>query len=131
LQCFFETLSQRFNAQNLGKIEKIHGARVTRDRKKHALYLDQEQYLTTVLDRFEIRAEKHTFKKIPTADYESLCSAYEEDEPINASEYQQGIGSLLYAMVFTCPDIALVLGKLSQFMSDPANHYGHALKNRL
>jgi hypothetical protein len=34
-------------------------------------------------------------------------------------------------MVFTRPDIAFVLGKLSQFMSDPEKHHGHALKNLL
>jgi hypothetical protein len=34
-------------------------------------------------------------------------------------------------MGFTRPDIAFALGKLSQFMSDPAKHYGHALKNLL
>jgi hypothetical protein len=28
LQCFFETVSARFNAKNLGEIEKIPGARV-------------------------------------------------------------------------------------------------------
>jgi hypothetical protein len=44
------------------------------------------------------------------------------------TEYQQGIGSLMYAMIFTRPDIAFVLGKLSQFMSEPVEHHGHALK---
>ena len=34
----------------------------------------------------------------------------------------------MYAMIFTRPDIAFVLGKLSQYMSDPAEHHGHALK---
>jgi hypothetical protein len=34
-------------------------------------------------------------------------------------------------MVFICPDIAFVLGKLSQFMSDPVKYHGHALKNVL
>ncbi|KAI0999755.1 hypothetical protein K3495_g8447 [Podosphaera aphanis] len=32
-------------------------------------------------------------------------------------------------MIFTRPDIAFIVGKLSQFMSDPAKYYGHALKN--
>ena len=35
----------------------------------------------------------------------------------------------MFAMVLTRPDIAFVLGKLSQYMSDPAEHHGHALKN--
>jgi hypothetical protein len=73
--------------------------------------IDQEQYLTTVLDRFGITAEKHKAKKIPTADCESLRPADDKDERINVSEFKQGIGSLLYAMVFTRPDIAFVLGK--------------------
>jgi hypothetical protein len=72
LQYFFKTLSARPNTKNLGEIEKILGARVTQDRKNCALYLDQEQYLTTVLDRFRITVEKHKSKKIPTANYESL-----------------------------------------------------------
>ncbi|KAI0999419.1 hypothetical protein K3495_g8778 [Podosphaera aphanis] len=35
----------------------------------------------------------------------------------------------MYAVIFTRPDIAFVLGKLSQFMSDPAEHHGQASKN--
>jgi hypothetical protein len=34
-------------------------------------------------------------------------------------------------MIFTCPVITFVLGKLSQFMSDPPKYHGHALKNLL
>jgi hypothetical protein len=131
LQRFFETLPSRLNAKDLWEIEKILGARITRDRKYQTLYIYQEQYLMTVLDRFEITAKKHKSKKISTADYESSRPADRKDERINVSEYQQEIGSLLYAMVFTCPDIAFVLGNLSQFMSDPAKHYGYTLKNLL
>jgi hypothetical protein len=87
LQCFFETLSARFNARNLREIEKILGTRVTRDRKNRTLYLDQEQYLTTVLNRFGITPEKHTSKKIPTADYKSLRPPDKKNERINVSEY--------------------------------------------
>jgi hypothetical protein len=72
MQQFFDTLSRRFNAKNLGEIEKILGARVTRDRRSRTLYLDQEKYLTTVLKRFVIIAEKHKSKKIPIADYEFI-----------------------------------------------------------
>jgi hypothetical protein len=34
-------------------------------------------------------------------------------------------------MVFTYPNIEFVLGKLSQFISDPAKHHGYALKKLL
>ena len=38
------------------------------------------------------------------------------------------IGSLMFAMVYTRPDIAFALGRLSQFMQELAEHHGRALK---
>jgi hypothetical protein len=80
LQHFFETLSPRFNAKNLEEIEKNLDASVICDRKNQTLYLDQEQYLTTVLNRFRIIVEKNQSKKILTADYELLRPADEKDK---------------------------------------------------
>lgn len=125
---FYGLLSQRFHAKNLGETEKILGIRVIRDRPNRTIYLDQEQYITEVLARFGITNKTHKEKKIPAADYESLRPASDNDTRINITEYQQVIGSLMFAMVTTRPDIAFVLGKLSQYMSDPAEHHGHALK---
>jgi hypothetical protein len=85
----------------------------------------------TVRDRFGIIAEKHEAKKIFNTDYESLHSADEKNKQINVSEYQQRIGSLFYAIVFTRPDIAFVVSKLSQFMRDSTKYHGLALKNLL
>ncbi|KAI1006420.1 hypothetical protein K3495_g1801 [Podosphaera aphanis] len=129
LDWFFRNLSGRFNAKNLGEIKKVLGVRVTRDRKNKTIYLDQEQYITGVLDRFGITEAQHKKKIIPVADYEMLRPAKEEDIRIDITEYQQAIGSLMYAMILTRPDIAFVLGKLSQYMSDPARHHGSSLKN--
>ncbi|KAI0993914.1 hypothetical protein K3495_g14270, partial [Podosphaera aphanis] len=128
LNWFFEKHSSRFNAKNLGEIEKILGMRVTRDRKSRTIFLDQEQYLRSVLEKFGMTASKFKAKRIPAADYESLRPASDKDKRINITEYQQGIGSLMFAMVLTRPDIAFILGKLSQYMSDPVEHHGHALK---
>ncbi|KAI1001412.1 hypothetical protein K3495_g6791 [Podosphaera aphanis] len=125
---FFNKLSSRFNAKNLGESEKILGIKVTRNRANRTIFLDQEQYLRAMPERFGMTASKFKLKKILAADYEALRPANAEDRRIDTSEYQQEIGSLMSAMVLTRPDIAIVLGKLSQFMSDPAEHHGHALK---
>jgi len=37
----------------------------------------------------------------------------------------------MYAMIFIRPDIAFTLGKLSQFISDPAKYHSYALKSLL
>ncbi len=131
LDWFYSKLSARFNAKNLGEINKILGARITRDRKNRTLEIDQEEYIKSVLDKFGIAHEAHKRKAVPSVGYENLRLATDRDERINVTEYQQGIGSVMYAMIFTRPDIAFIVGKLSQFMSDPAKHHGHVLKSLL
>ena len=126
---FGSKLSERFNTKNLGGISKVLGIRVTRDRKNKTIYLDQEQYLESVLNRFGITTEKHKAKEIPLADYSQLRPAERDDKRVDITLYQQIIGCLMYAMVHTRPDIAFALGKLSQHLKDPAEHHMTAVKN--
>ena len=129
LAWFDKTLSARFNSKNLGEIGKILGVRVTRDKVNKAIYLDQQQYLERVLDKYGITSAKYKPKKIPAADYEHLKPATPKDAGIDPTEYSQVVGSLMYAMIFTRPDIAFVLGRLAQYMTNPAEIHGTALKN--
>jgi hypothetical protein len=126
---FGKTLHKRFNSKDLGGVSKVLGIRITRDRRNKAIYLDQEQYLDSVLKRFGITQGKHKKKCIPLADYSQLRPTQPDDERTDITEYQQIIGSLMYAMVHTRPDIAFTLGKLSQHMKDPADFHMEAVKN--
>lgn len=101
LEWFFDTLLGQFNANNLGEVSKILGVQATRDKKKRAIYLEQEQYISGVLDQFGITNEKRKPEAIPVADREHLQPSTKEDEQINSSEYLQAIGSLMYAMILT------------------------------
>jgi hypothetical protein len=76
-------------------------------------------------------SKKHKDRKIPSANYTLFRPTTDNDTRINMTEYQQGIGSLMFAIVLTRPDIAFTLRKLSQYISDLAEHHGHALKNLL
>ena len=76
---FYKKLSQRFNTKNLGEIFKILGVRVTRDRGSRAIYLNQEQYLTTVLNKFGITQEKHSKRKTPAPNYKAFQPATDKD----------------------------------------------------
>lgn len=128
---FKAKISSRFRAKDLGEIEKILGMRITRNRKKRTLWIDQEQYLNGVLTKFGIEHGKHKPRAVPISGYDLLRPANSKDERIDIPQYQQIIGSLLYATTHTRPDISFALGKLSQYMSDPAKHHGHALKGLL
>jgi hypothetical protein len=129
IEWFYDQLSSRFNTKNLREISKILGIRIIRDRKSCTLTIDQEEYLDAILNKFRITHMQYHPKKIPVADYNCLRSTNHDDELINVNSYQQAIGSTIHLMVYTRPDIAFVLGRLSQYMAKPAKHHSIALKN--
>ena len=61
----------------------------------------------------------------------ALRPAGPEDTYVNPKEYQHVIGKLTYAIIHTRPDIAFPMGRLSQYLSDPAEHHRQALKELL
>lgn len=128
---FKNQVAQRFKTKDLGEIEKVLGIRVARNRQEHTLCLDQERYLDETLTKYGIPCGKHHTRSIPMANYNALRPASKDDRRVDITEYQSAVGSLMYAMVHTRPDISFALGKLSQYMTDPAEHHRQALKTLL
>src|SRR5260370_11980260 len=53
---------------------------------------------------------------------------YTNPEPnVNVCEYQSHIGSVMYAMLGTCPDIGFTITKLSQYLSNPGEEHWTAI----
>ena len=131
LDWFYSQLSARFNAKDLGEIRKILGVRITRNRQNRELFIDQEQYLRAVLDRLGFTDAPHRRKDTPLNGYDCLRSAKPEDRRLDVTDYQQAISSTMYGMVFTRPDIAFAIGKLSQYLKEPVECHGTGLKGLL
>jgi hypothetical protein len=93
--------------------------------------MDQEEHLQVdaMLNKFGITHWQYYPKKIPVADYNCLRPAIDNDELININEYPQAIGSTIHPLVYTRPDIAVALGRLSQYTAKPPKHHGIALNN--
>jgi hypothetical protein len=104
-------------------VSKLLGIRITQNQKTREIYLDQENYLTKVLNKFGISSAKYRKRGVLMRDYESLRPTEPEDDRHDAKEYQQAIGGLMYAMVHTRPNIAFALEKLSQHMKDPTKKH--------
>jgi hypothetical protein len=132
LTWFFDKFRQRFNTKDLGEISKILGMRITRNRRTRELFIDQEEYLQKILPRLGLPLESSsTVKPRPTpvsGKYEKLEAARNEEERADRTEYQRAIGSIMYAMVYSRPDIAFHIGQLSQQLRDPAKKHESAVK---
>jgi len=51
----------------------------------------------------------------------------QSNHDVNICEYQSHIGSVMYAMLGTCPDISFTITKLSQYLSNPGEEHWTAI----
>ena len=59
---------------------------------------------------------------------EQCPKTQEEEEDMSRVPYASAVGSLMYAMVCTRPDIAHAVGELSRFMSKPGKEHWTTVK---
>lgn len=128
---FKNVISKAFKIKDLGEMKKILGVQVTRDRRHRTLRLDQSHYLRETLRSLGIEQDKSRPSMLPMNGYDALRPAGPEDKRIDPKEYQHTVGKLMHLAVLTRPDLAFPIGQLSQYLSDPAEHHGQALKGLL
>jgi len=113
-----------WECRDMGKTEEFLGMRILRS--KGTIALEQRDYLKKVLGRFNMTNAKSVPTPLPSG-YLPLASIGPVDEQLR-TRYQQVIGSLLYLMLGTRPDIAYAVTRMSQFAANPTqDHLNKAL----
>jgi Reverse transcriptase (RNA-dependent DNA polymerase) len=114
----------KWECRDLGEVKEFLHMRV--QRQGLDITIDQVDYLKKVLERFQMTNAKATQTPLP-----SNWDPKENKGKATAAEitrYQSIIGSLLYLMIGTCPDISYAVTHLSQFTTNPSeDHYKAAL----
>lgn len=126
-----EDLSKSFDMKDLGPAKQILGMEIARDRKAGKLWLSQEKYIERVLERFNMKNAKQV--NTPLAAHFKLskrcCPTTEkEKESMSHIPYSSAVGSLMYAMVCTRPDIAHAVGLVSRYLANPSKVHWEAVK---
>ena len=94
--------------------------------KNGKIYLNQTAYLQKVIECFNLQNAKPAPTPLPKG-YQPSPAKKNASATLH-SKYQQVIGSLLYIMLGTQPDIAFAVTKLLQFASNPTKkHLGKVL----
>ncbi|KAG7553078.1 Zinc finger CCHC-type superfamily [Arabidopsis thaliana x Arabidopsis arenosa] len=124
-------LGKSFAMKDLGPAKQILGMRIVRDRGEKLIYLSQERYIEKVLQRFHMDNSKVV--STPLATHFRLNSQQSpktklEKEDMARVSYASAVGSLMYAMVCTRPDIAHAVGTVSRFLSNPGREHWNAVK---
>jgi hypothetical protein len=108
-------LKTEFEVKDLGVLHWLLGIKI--DFTDQAITLSQETYIDKVLDRFGMKDCNPV--STPLDANVQLRAGLPEQRINDISLYQQIIGSLMYAVTGTRPDLAYAVTHLSQFNSSP------------
>ena len=119
-------LSKSFAMKDLGSIKQILCMKISCDRNNRKLWLSQESYIEKILERFNMRKAKAVCS--PLASHLKLSSKQyptsEKDmKEMKKVPYASIVGSLMYAMVCTRPDIAHTIRVVSRFLTNPGKEH--------
>ncbi|KAG8473470.1 hypothetical protein CXB51_035763 [Gossypium anomalum] len=119
-------LSKEFEMKDLGPAKKILGMEILRDRKSSKLYLSQKGYIEKVLCRFNMQSAKPVSTPL-TAHFRllSALSPQSDDkiEYMSHIPYSSAVGSLMYAMVCSRPDLSYAVSAISRYMTVPGKEH--------
>jgi transposase InsO family protein len=125
LKLFKQQLTSEFDMEDLGEASFVLGIEIVRDRSIRTLTIKQGAYTRALVQRHgmeDCNAVAHPM--IEGAKLERFDGQATESE---IRLYQAMIGGIMWAAVFTRPDIAFAAARLSQYASNPSKQHKQAV----
>ena len=129
-----QALSNKFSMKDLGEVHYFLGIQVIRNQKDTAIWLTQRSYIEQILKQYNLDQSKAVATPSQVGDKLSKLQEPQtqtEHEELSAIPYGNAVGSLIYAMLGTRPDIAAAVGVCSKFMANPGLQHWKAVKRIL
>jgi hypothetical protein len=124
-------LSHEFDMKDLGPVKKILVMEIQRDRRAGTLFLSQKSYIEKVPEKYNLSNCK--IVATPFASHFKLSSMQypiteNEKEHMSHVLYSNVVGNLMYAMIYTRPDLAHAVSVVSRFMHNPGKEHWDAVQ---
>ena len=124
---FKDALMRKYAMREIGDMQWFLGIRIIRDRNTRRLWLCQDSYIDKIVKRYGLET-----RKLPETPLSEALSKNEDiATPSQIFEYQQKVGSLLYAAIMTRPDVAFTAAKLSEFVQNPSRQHIEAVNRAI
>ena len=121
-----DSLKRKFRMKDFGCIAWFLG--IEFEHGDGMISMSQKKYLEKVLEKFGMQNCKPKYSPCDV-NVNKFCS--ESAEPVDSKLYREMIGSLIYVMTATRPDLCYIVSKLSQYMSNPTVNHLIAVKHVL
>ncbi|GJT60323.1 retrotransposon protein, putative, ty1-copia subclass [Tanacetum coccineum] len=134
LQSVKDYLGKRFAMKDLGEATFILGIKIYRDRSKRLIRLGQNAYMDKILKRYKMDNSKRGH--IPMQERLDLNKSQGAQTPKEVNRmknvpYASAVGSIMYAVRCTRPDVAFAQNMTSRFQQNPGEPHWTAVKNIL
>lgn len=124
---FKEKISNAIKIKDLGPASLILSTRVRRE-SDGTVKIDQQKYIESVLEEFEMEARYGHPAPLSTEKREPWS---EENNFEDNTKYRQAIGSILYASGRTRPDLAVAVSRQGQYCEQPTQQdWNHVNQRR-
>ncbi|GJZ93814.1 retrovirus-related pol polyprotein from transposon TNT 1-94 [Tanacetum coccineum] len=124
-------LKSEFKMKDLGATKKILGMEIWRNKKAGRLWVSQEKFIEKVLQAFFVDQSKPVSTPLAAHfkhDRSTISGTDKEVKYMKTVPYSSAVGSLMYAMVYTRPDLAHAVSVVSRFMANPGKAHWKAVK---
>lgn len=119
-------LSFAFKMVDMGPIQFYLGLKVERNRTNRTIKLSQPAYIEKIAEKFFLQAAK--IAKVPMKHGNLVANgkqaAFEE-----IKHFQEMVGTIMFAMIETRPDIAISTSLCSRFAQNPSKAHIQAVKD--
>ena len=126
---FESYIGNYYQVSVLGDANHFLGIRIERNRESRTLSLDQVKYVDRIMSA--IAGDNLPDFPTPMSNQVRLVKSTDEVDEPTKKLYQMVIGSVMYLMLGTCPDLAHAVGVLARFSSNPSHHHTNALSRLL
>ena len=119
-------LSSKFEMKDMAEANYVFDVKIIRDHAKRLLGVTQETFIKKMLKRYHMQDSKQMdtpVDKSLSLSHDMCPKTLEENKKMSRVPCANVVGSLMYAMMCTCPDICYVIGLVSQYQSNPSKKH--------
>jgi hypothetical protein len=128
------SLRKSFSMKDLGEAVYILDIKIYRDRSKRLIGLSQIAYIDKILNRFNMQDCKKGFLSMShgiTLSKKQCHTDSDEQKRMRVIPYALAIGSIMYTMICTRPDVSYALSDMSRYQSNYSDAHWATIKNIL
>jgi hypothetical protein len=119
------TLAHHFDMKDLGEVGNVLGIAIQYSPSIGEIRLSQERAVDVVLEKFGLSESK----PMKTPMEPRVCLSHTDPQSkVSGLPYRNAVGSIMYLMLATRPDLAYAVGRVSQYLESHTDQHWRAVK---